>query len=75
MVVPGQRPDTAYDYLKGHDIKNAIVSLDYNPLADRFKLKRVPVIYVMQGAQVKTVILNFEPQALKDAMRSLGLIS
>jgi len=73
VVVPGQQYATAYDYLKEHGIKNAVVSLDYNPLAERFRLKRVPVIYVMRGAEVKTVITNFEPQALQASMHSLGV--
>ncbi len=75
MVVPSQRPEAAYDYLKQAGIKNAIVSLDYNTLSERFRLRQVPAMYVMQGARPLTVILDFEPDPLTRALRSHGLIS
>jgi uncharacterized membrane protein YphA (DoxX/SURF4 family)/thiol-disulfide isomerase/thioredoxin len=65
---------TAYDYLKQAGIKNATVSLDYTPLADKFGLKKVPVLYVMKGGRPVDVILDFEPAALEKALRAYGLV-
>lgn len=75
VVVPSQRVEAAYDYLKQAGIKNAVVSLDYNALSERFRLRQVPAIYVIQGARPLTVILDFEPDPLARALRSYGLIS
>lgn len=75
VVVPTDHTETAYDYLKKAGIKNAVVSLDYNVLSEKFKIMRVPALYVFKGGQLQGVIFDFHPAALEAALRSYGVVS
>lgn len=75
IVLPDSKPEFGYDYLRQMGIKNALVALDYQPLAERFQVKQVPALYLLQGARAQTVILNFEPAQLEKTLRDRGLLN
>ncbi len=74
IVLPDSKPEFGYDYLRQMGIKNALVSPDYQPLADRFGVKQVPALYLFQGARPQTVILNFDPARLEKSLRDLAVL-
>ena len=75
IVLPDSQPELAYEYLSRAGIRNALVALDYQPLAARFKLKQVPALYILQGGTPQNVILDFEPSLVEKTLRDRGLLN
>lgn len=74
IVLPDSRHETAYEYLAQAGIKNALVALDYPALSERFGLKQVPALYILQGGRPKTVILSFEEPQFQHTLRDYRLL-
>jgi len=74
IALPTEQLESSYRNLDEVGLGHAQVSTEYDPLARRLGVGRIPSLLLMDGATPRAVVVDFEEPGLSRRLRELGVI-